>query len=82
MVERLEVKVLCGACQRQPRVDGNCTRWNLAVRTSEVFPARACGMEAGDIPQHRTFSESSSRLSGLGQCARQHDALYLVVAGE
>jgi hypothetical protein len=26
MVERMEVKVLCGACRRQPRAEGNCTR--------------------------------------------------------
>jgi len=39
-------------------------------------------MEAGDKPQHRTFSEPSSRLTGLGEFARRHDALYLTVAGE
>jgi hypothetical protein len=39
-------------------------------------------MEAGDIPQHRTFSEPSSRLAGLGEYARRHDTLYLTVAGE
>ena len=78
----MEVEVLCGACQRQPQVEGNCTGWIIAERTCEVLPARACGMEAGDKPQHRTFSEPSSRLAGLGECAKQHDARYLTVAGE
>jgi hypothetical protein len=53
MVERMEVKVLCGACRRQPQAEGNCTRRPRAG-PGIAFPARACGMEAGSRSQHRT----------------------------
>ncbi len=49
--------------------------------TSDVFAARSCGMEALDVPQHRTQVNPSAGWSGLGKCARQHDARYPTVAG-
>ena len=53
MAERMEVEVLCGACRRQPQAEGNCAR-RFGPMHQIVFPARACGMEAGCVSQHRT----------------------------
>jgi hypothetical protein len=77
MIERMEVEVLCGAYRRQPRAEGNCTRRGGPMHQI-VFPARACGMEAGSVSQHRT-QVNPHRLLGLGQCASQHDARYPIV---
>lgn len=76
------MQVLCGACQRQPRVEGNCTRWILGRKDKRSLSREGVWDGALDIPQHRTFSEPSSRLAGLGEYARRYDTLYLTVAGE
>ena len=44
--------------------------------TSDVFAARPCGMEALDVPQHRTQVNPSAGWPGPGECALQHDARY------
>lgn len=43
MVKRLEVQVLCGACRRQPRVEGNCTRRPSGKRTTVSLPRGRVG---------------------------------------
>ena len=48
---------------------------------TESFPVRACGMEAGGEPQHRTQVNPQAGGPDLGECARQHDALYPTVTG-
>ena len=80
MVERLEVKVLCGARRRQPRVEGNCTRQPLDECTTVVFAVRTCGMEAGCEPQHRTQVNLYAGFPDLGERARKRDAQYPSVA--
>ena len=48
----------------------------LGQWTIEVFPARACGMEAGAEPQHRMQVNPFAGFSDLGQRAFQRDARY------
>ena len=82
MIERLEVKVLCGASQRQPRVEGSCMRPNLAEKTRRGLSREG----VWDGSRRRTAAPNASeplrRLSDLGECASQHDARYLTVIGE
>ena len=75
------MRVPCGACRRQPRVEGNCMWWKLMVMSPETFAVRPCGMEALDETQHRTRVNPYAGGSDLGECARQHDARYPTVIG-
>src|SRR5439155_7503329 len=43
MVERMEVKVLCGACRRQPQAEGNCTRRLRTNEPESSFPRGRVG---------------------------------------
>ena len=49
--------------------------------TSDVFAVRPCGMEALDVPQHRTQVNPSAGWPEQGECAREHDARISTVAG-
>ena len=53
---------------------------DIGLLTMEIFPVRACGMEAGCEPQHRTQVNLYAGSLDLGECASQHDAPYPTVA--
>jgi hypothetical protein len=48
---------------------------------SKPSSARSCGMEARGEPQHRTQVNPSAGWPRQGECARQHDARFPIVAG-
>ncbi len=51
------------------------------MKTTELFAARPCGMEARGEPRYRTQVNPCAGWSGLGKCASKHDAQYPTAAG-